>query len=149
MQFVFIVRQDEDYQNILKLSFRPLAFTSYKAFLKTERGLELFFLSHFLHDFWRKIFLLLYSILEKIFHPYPFVKLEEINPVYKGDGVRTMLLTKKRESITLRLSQETFGEFVVVFSIKVNLYTSWTLQYVPERILFSRLLKGLIGGLCV
>ena len=62
--------------------------------------------------------------LEKIFHPYPFVKLEEINPVYKGGGVRTMLLTKKRESITLRLSQETFGEFVVVFSIKVNLCTS-------------------------
>ena len=31
-QFVFITCQVEDYQNVLKLSYRPLAFTSDKAF---------------------------------------------------------------------------------------------------------------------
>ena len=48
----FIVFQVECYRNILKLGDRPLAFTLYKAFLKrTERGLKLVSLSHFLHDF--------------------------------------------------------------------------------------------------
>ena len=28
-------------------------------------------------------------------------------------------------------------------------HTSWTFQYVPERILFSRLLEGHIGGPCI
>ena len=37
MQFIFIVYQVEGYQNILKLSCRPLAFTSYKAFLKNKK----------------------------------------------------------------------------------------------------------------
>ena len=32
IQLVFMVCQVEDYQNILKLSFRSLAFNSYKAF---------------------------------------------------------------------------------------------------------------------
>ena len=32
--FVFILCQAEDYQNIFKLSCRPLAFTSFEAFLK-------------------------------------------------------------------------------------------------------------------
>ena len=35
--FVFIVCQAEDYQNILKLSYRPLVFSSYKAFLKNKK----------------------------------------------------------------------------------------------------------------
>ena len=39
------------YRNILKLSCRPLAFTSYKAFLKNKGGLELVSLAHFLHTF--------------------------------------------------------------------------------------------------
>ena len=56
-QFVFIVCQVKDYRNILKLRCRALAFISYKTFSKTKRGLELISLSHFLHDFWRKIFL--------------------------------------------------------------------------------------------
>ena len=47
MQFVYIVFQVEGYQNILKLNCRPLAFTSYKAFLKNKRGLELVSLPHF------------------------------------------------------------------------------------------------------
>ena len=34
----------------------------YRVFKKTKRSLELASLPHFLHDFWRKIFLLLYSI---------------------------------------------------------------------------------------
>ena len=36
IQLVFIVCQVDDYQNILKLSCRPLAFTTYKAFLKKQ-----------------------------------------------------------------------------------------------------------------
>ena len=48
---------------ILKLSCRPLAFTSCKAFFKKQkRGLELVSLPHCLHVFLRKIFILLYSI---------------------------------------------------------------------------------------
>ena len=35
--FVFIVCQVEGYQKILKLSWKPLAFTSYKAFLKKQK----------------------------------------------------------------------------------------------------------------
>ena len=38
LQFVFIVCQVEGYRKILKLSRRPLAFTSYKAFLKNKKG---------------------------------------------------------------------------------------------------------------
>ena len=42
----------EDYQHILKLHCKPLAFTLYKVFLrKQKRGLELVSLPHFLHDF--------------------------------------------------------------------------------------------------
>ena len=37
MQFVYIVCQVDDYQNILKLSFRRFAFTSYKAPLQSRR----------------------------------------------------------------------------------------------------------------
>ena len=51
-----------DYQNILKLNCRSLAFTSYKAFLKTKSGLELVSLPDFLHEFRRKILLLLCSV---------------------------------------------------------------------------------------
>ena len=36
IQFVFIVCQDDGYRNIFKLSRRPLAFTSYKTFLKNK-----------------------------------------------------------------------------------------------------------------
>ena len=44
MQFVFIVCQVEDYRNILKLSCRPLAFTSYYTLLKNKKrsGTSLF-----------------------------------------------------------------------------------------------------------
>ena len=38
---LFIVFQVEDYQNILKLICRPLAFTSYKFFLKKRSGASL------------------------------------------------------------------------------------------------------------
>ena len=31
IQFAFIVRQVEDYQNIMKLRYRPIPFTSHKA----------------------------------------------------------------------------------------------------------------------
>ena len=37
MQFVYIVCQVENCQNILKLSCRPLAFISHKAFLKNKK----------------------------------------------------------------------------------------------------------------
>ena len=63
MQFVFIVCQAGDYQNILKLSCRPLAFSSYKAFLKkNKKRSRLLFMSHILHELWRKRFLLLYCV---------------------------------------------------------------------------------------
>ena len=39
--------QVKDYQNVLKLKRGPLAFTSYKAFQKTKRSLELVFLTYF------------------------------------------------------------------------------------------------------
>ena len=53
----------EVYRNLLKLNCRPLAFTFYHLlFQKTKRDLELIFLPHFLHYFWRKIFFLWYSI---------------------------------------------------------------------------------------
>ena len=47
---VFIVWQVGGYRNILKLNCKPLAFTSYKAFLKIKIGLELVSQLHFLHD---------------------------------------------------------------------------------------------------
>ena len=50
-----------DYGNILILSCRP-HLPHIKLFKKTEGSLELVALLHFLHDFYRKIFLLLYSI---------------------------------------------------------------------------------------
>ena len=37
MQFVFIVSQVQGYPDILKPSCRPLAFTSYKYFLKNKK----------------------------------------------------------------------------------------------------------------
>ena len=48
----------EDCQIILKLRYSLLAQTSYESFLtnKTKRGLELVSLTHFMHDFQRKIF---------------------------------------------------------------------------------------------
>ena len=53
--FVFIVYQDKDYRNTLKLSCRPHAFTSYKA-LKKKGGLVLVSQHHFLHDSQRNYF---------------------------------------------------------------------------------------------
>ena len=64
MQLVFIVCQIEGYRNILKLSCRSLPFYSYTVFLKNKnRSRTARFLPHFLHDFWRKIFFLLCSII--------------------------------------------------------------------------------------
>ena len=37
MLFIFIVCQGEGYQYVSKLSYRPLVFTSYKAFLKNKK----------------------------------------------------------------------------------------------------------------
>ena len=65
MQFVFIACHVKDYRNLLKLICRPVALTSYKAFEKKKQrkeGLEPVSLSHFLNDFLRKIFILLYCI---------------------------------------------------------------------------------------
>ena len=58
---LFIVCQVESYWDILKLSCRTFAFTSYKGFseIKKRSGTSL---PHFLHDFWKKMLLLLYSI---------------------------------------------------------------------------------------
>ena len=61
MQFLFIVCQVEGYQNVLKLSSRQLAFASYKVFLKNKNGSWTSLPASFLHDFQRKVFILLYS----------------------------------------------------------------------------------------
>ena len=60
--YVFFICQVKSYQDILKLSYRPTTFYLTCFFKKTERGLELVSLSHFLHDFWRITFFLLQSI---------------------------------------------------------------------------------------
>ena len=66
----FIVCQAEGYQNILKLSTKQLAFTSYKAsfffFFKKKRRSGTSFPVSFLHYFWRKIFILLSFITDQI-----------------------------------------------------------------------------------
>ena len=68
IQFVFIVCQVEDYRNILKLSRRPLAFTSDKAFLKNKKesrtSLPVSFSALFLKD---NISLVIFCYLTK-FH---------------------------------------------------------------------------------
>ena len=56
IQFVFIVCQVEGYQNMLKLSSKQLAFTSYKAFLKKQRRSGTSFPASFSAWFWRKIY---------------------------------------------------------------------------------------------
>ena len=57
-----IICQVGSYRNILKLAADHLLLPHVKLFKKTKRGLELVSLSHFLHNFWIKVFLLLYSI---------------------------------------------------------------------------------------
>ena len=56
-----LYEQVEFYQNILKLSCWPLAFTLYKVFFE-KTCLQLISLPHFMRDFWRKILLALYLI---------------------------------------------------------------------------------------
>ena len=54
---ILLYVQVEGNRNILKLRYRPLAFTSYKVFaLQITKVVSL---PQFLHDFWRKIFLTL------------------------------------------------------------------------------------------
>ena len=60
---IFLYVLVKDCQNILKIKCWPLAFIPYiKHFSKTKRDLELVSLSPFLHEFWRKRFLMLYSL---------------------------------------------------------------------------------------
>ena len=62
--YSFIVCYVEGNQNILKLSGRPLAFItcfSSKAFLGNKKRSGTSLPASFLHNFWRKIFFLLYS----------------------------------------------------------------------------------------
>ena len=47
---------------MLKLNCGPVVPPHIKLFKELKRGLELVSLPHFLYDFWRKLFLLLYSI---------------------------------------------------------------------------------------
>ena len=63
IQFVFIVCPSQglpkyfDTKKVLTICFYLI-----KLFQETKSGLELVSLPHFLHDFWRKMFLALYSI---------------------------------------------------------------------------------------
>ena len=62
-----LLRAVEGYRKRLKLSCRPFSFTSYNFFFfLKKRGLELVSMPQILHDFWRKIFLLLYSIIARL-----------------------------------------------------------------------------------
>ena len=55
--------QADSYRNILKRTCRLLAFISFKDLPKKQKSsLRLVSLLHFMHDFWGKIFLTLYSI---------------------------------------------------------------------------------------
>ena len=58
-QFVFMLCQAECYQNTLKLSYKPLAFTSHNATKKSQEKVPL---PDLLYGSLRKIFLLLYPI---------------------------------------------------------------------------------------
>ena len=50
----------------IETNFQTTSLPYTKLFKKTKKGLELVTLAHFLHDFWRKIFPLLYSITNQI-----------------------------------------------------------------------------------
>ena len=49
------------FRNILKVSCRPLDFTSYKALLKNKKISGTSLPASFLYEFWKKIFISLYS----------------------------------------------------------------------------------------
>ena len=53
-----------------------------KLFKKTKRGLELVSLPHFLHDFWRKIFPLLYTITWPNFNVWLLLVHEILSNLY-------------------------------------------------------------------
>ena len=57
----YLVCPSRELRKYIETNYLPLAFTSYKAFQK-EKRLELVSLPHFLHNFFRKIFLMLYSV---------------------------------------------------------------------------------------
>ena len=59
----------EVYQNILNLGADHFFWPYVKIFQKAKRGLELFSLSHFLHDFWRKTSLIYISLTDQISLP--------------------------------------------------------------------------------
>ena len=80
--FFFFVCQAEDYRKWLKLSCRPLAFPSYKAFLKNNKRCGISPLPHFLYDFWRKMFLWLYSITWPDFNVWLPLLLEILGNMY-------------------------------------------------------------------
>ena len=59
----FIVCPSQGLSKYVKIKLQTTCFYFISSFLKkTKRGLELFPLPHFLQDFWRRIFLKLYSI---------------------------------------------------------------------------------------
>ena len=63
VQFVFIVCQVEDYQNILKLSCRPLAFTSNKTFLKNKERSRTSLLASFSERFLKEKYFYYYILV--------------------------------------------------------------------------------------
>ena len=70
------------YQNILiKLNCWPLGMN----FFQRERGLELVSLTHFLHDFWRKTFLVIYFNNRQKSIVWLLLLLEILGNVYQND----------------------------------------------------------------
>ena len=80
--FFLLYVQVKDYQHILKLRCGPFTFTWHKSLLKTKRGLKIVSLQHFLHDFWIKIFLTLYSIMWPYFIFWLPLLLEILSNIY-------------------------------------------------------------------
>ena len=100
LYFVFVC-QVEDYRNWLKLSCRTLAFNSYKVLKKTKRGLELVSLLNFLPDFWRKIFLLLYSLTRPNFNVWLALLSWDIGQYVNHNSLLTRSWRKKILKLTL------------------------------------------------
>ena len=70
--------------------------------------------------------------------------------LWKVDGnLFKQYLKAVKQQVTNKNSFKFFNLKINTVYIYTFIYTSWTLQYVAERVLFSRLLEGLIGGPCI
>ena len=76
IQFVFIVCPGQGVAKYIEHKCWPLAYTANKAILKSKNDLELLSQYHFLHGFWRKMFLTIFYINWQHFIVWLFLLLE-------------------------------------------------------------------------